>query len=128
MEGKPQRKENGCGDDKGGREAVRLGHLSQCDVGLGEVWQKTVLTRTTTRYWGGDIMAEERKEEEFCVICQKDRAFPAGGRFDKCFSCAGEYSDEMRKKFIAILSPEQLALFEEYEKASGDFTSMAILD
>jgi hypothetical protein len=67
------------------------------------------------------------KEKGLCVICQKEKVFPKGD-FDKCFSCAMDYRDQMHREFIAILSSEQFAVFEKYDKARGDFTSMVILD
>lgn len=77
-------------------------------------------------------MAEEQKEKrerKLCVVCQKEDAFfSLAKEFDKCFSCAMAYRDQMHEKFVACLSPEQLALFEAYSKAREDFTSMVILD
>ena len=76
-------------------------------------------------------MAEEQKKEKrICVMCQKEEVFEQwkDNGFDKCFSCAMAYRDQMHKKFVACLSPDQLDLFEVYSKASESFTSMLILD
>jgi len=77
-------------------------------------------------------MTEEQKESRQrkpCVVCQKEKAFfSLAKEFEKCFSCAMAYRDEMHEKFVACLSPEQLALLEVYNKAREEFTSMVILD
>lgn len=76
-------------------------------------------------------MAEEQeKEKRICVMCKTEEVFQQwkDNGFDKCFSCAMAFRDQMHEKFVACLSPEQLALFETYSKAREDFTSMVILD
>jgi len=75
-------------------------------------------------------MGEEPKEKRICIVCLTEEVFQWWGdkQFDKCFSCAREYEDRLLKEFVAVLSPEQLALFKKYDKASSDLTSMAILD
>jgi hypothetical protein len=73
---------------------------------------------------------EQKKEKRICVMCKTEEVFQQwkDNGFDKCFSCARVYRDQMHEKFVACLSPEQLALFEVYSKAREDFTSMVILD
>jgi len=76
------------------------------------------------------MVDEQKKEKRICVSCQKEEVFHwwKDNGFDKCFSCAMDYRDKMHKEFLAVLSPEQLVLFEAYNKAREDFTSMVILD
>lgn len=62
-----------------------------------------------------------------CEICQKKSAFKEG-RYRKCISCARKERDDLRHKFLGILSDEELEAFLAYEKASEDFSSMCILD
>lgn len=73
---------------------------------------------------------EQKKEKRICVFCQKKEVFHWWNSeiFDKCFSCAMDYRDKMHKEFLAVLSPEQLVLFEAYSEAREEFISMVILD
>lgn len=73
---------------------------------------------------------KQTKEERICTVCKKEEVFQAwkDNGFDKCFPCAMDYRDKMREKFLAVLLPEQRTLFEAYDKAREDVTSMIILD
>jgi hypothetical protein len=66
-----------------------------------------------------EMADEQPKEKRICVMCKTEEVFQVddGHVFDKCFSCAMAYRDQIHEKFVACLSPEQLALFEIYKKA-----------
>ena len=68
----------------------------------------------------------KKSDATLCVICKDEEVF--SGKFDKCMTCAREFADEMYKKFIAVLTPEQMVVFKKYQQAREDFTSMIILD
>lgn len=61
-----------------------------------------------------------------CGICKEKEVFSRA--FDKCMTCARELVDKMHEEFFAILTPEQRIVFEKYQQAREDFTSMIILD
>lgn len=66
------------------------------------------------------------KNRRLCVMCKEKP--PYLERFDKCMTCARKYRDKMHKEFVAILTPEQLVIFQKYHKAVADFASIMILD
>jgi len=84
---------------------------------------------------GEELLTTEQLPK--CVICGNEEIFSRGEwkkeqgekfRFDKCYSCAMKERDRLYKEFKAILSIEQMQLFERYHQANSDFTSMVILD
>jgi hypothetical protein len=65
-----------------------------------------------------------------CVICKKNKAFPVkveNHEFDKCLDCAIKHMNELRTELIAMLSPEQLATLQKYERAVDERLAIQIL-
>lgn len=70
-------------------------------------------------------MAEE-KNKRLCVMCKKEA--PYSKEFDRCMTCARKYRDETYKEVIAILTPEQLVVFQKYHEAEENYTSIMMMD
>lgn len=75
-------------------------------------------------------MAKQKKKMQ-CVVCKKEEAFPVVIKgfnpFDKCLDCAIEYMNKLRHELISILSTEQFAALQKYERAVDERVAMQIL-